>query len=140
MLRRMKADVNMSLPPMRELLVRVEMSATQKKFYRDILASKFPVLAGSQGRSSKALLNVVDELRKVCNHPYLFPGAEPLIADQAEAFQASRWSCHGVARTHGPQRRGTARSCGATNVLHPSPCRRRCCARPASCLCCTRCA
>ena len=53
----------------------------QREFYRSLLARHMPVLV--TGKSSGgatthcALKNLVMELRKCCNHPYLFQGAEP---------------------------------------------------------------
>jgi SNF2 family DNA or RNA helicase len=73
-LRRLKSDVNISLPPKRELVLFAGLSALQKKFYRWILTKNVAAL-GAQ--NSRAMTNVIMQLRKCCNHPYLFAGAEP---------------------------------------------------------------
>jgi SWI/SNF-related matrix-associated actin-dependent regulator of chromatin subfamily A member 5 len=49
------------------------MSKLQKEYYRKILTKDPKAL---QGRKSMKLLNIVMQLRKCCNHPYLFDGAE----------------------------------------------------------------
>lgn len=79
MLRRLKADVETSLPPKHETILFTGMSAMQKKLYRDILLRDIDVLQGTGGNSSgsrTAILNIVMQLRKCAGHPYLFPGVE----------------------------------------------------------------
>ncbi|KAK9828698.1 hypothetical protein WJX72_001585 [[Myrmecia] bisecta] len=85
LLRRTKKDVLKQLPPKREQIVRVELSALQKEYYRGILTKNFPNLAAGRAQTSR-LKNVMMELRKCCNHPYLFEGAEPHIADPQKAL------------------------------------------------------
>jgi len=75
MLRRLKADVEKSLPPKHETILFTGMSAMQKKLYRDILIRDIDAVQGSSG-SRTAILNIVMQLRKCAGHPYLFPGAE----------------------------------------------------------------
>lgn len=89
MLRRMKKDVLQQLPPKRELIVRVELSKAQKQYYRQILLNNYPVLQPSSSREGKRatrLKNVIMELRKCCNHPYLFEGAEDNLYDTLRVF------------------------------------------------------
>ena len=76
MLRRLKADVEKSLPPKHETILYTGMSSLQKKLYRDILLRDFDALQGSGNGSRSALLNIVMQLRKCAGHPYLFPGVE----------------------------------------------------------------
>lgn len=71
-LRRVKKDVLTQMPPKREQIVRVEMSAQQREFYKQILVRQFPVLRGGGAKSAGPLKNVMMELRKCCNHPVLF--------------------------------------------------------------------
>ncbi|CAI5743326.1 unnamed protein product [Peronospora destructor] len=55
------------------------MSAMQRTYYKEVIAKDAEVLNGvvkAQG-SRIHLLNILPQLRKVCDHPYLFPGAEP---------------------------------------------------------------
>jgi len=75
LLRRLKADVEKGLPPKKETILKIGMSAQQKKFYAALLQKDIDAIQGGADRTR--LLNVVMQLRKCCNHPYLFQGAEP---------------------------------------------------------------
>lgn len=75
MLRRLKADVFKNMPSKTELIVRVELSPMQKKYYKYILTRNFEALNTRGGGNQVSLLNVVMDLKKCCNHPYLFPVA-----------------------------------------------------------------
>ncbi|KAJ3608915.1 hypothetical protein NHX12_023443 [Muraenolepis orangiensis] len=75
MLRRLKADVFKHMPSKTELIVRVELSPMQKKYYKFILTRNFDALNTRGGGNQVSLLNVVMDLKKCCNHPYLFPVA-----------------------------------------------------------------
>nr|XP_043873739.1 chromodomain-helicase-DNA-binding protein 4a isoform X2 [Solea senegalensis] len=75
MLRRLKADVFKHMPSKTELIVRVELSPMQKKYYKFILTKNFDALNTKGGGNQVSLLNVVMDLKKCCNHPYLFPTA-----------------------------------------------------------------
>ena len=78
LLRRIKADVEKSLLPKQELNVYVKMSEMQRKWYQKILEKDIDAVNGANKKESKTrLLNIVMQLRKCCNHPYLFEGAEP---------------------------------------------------------------
>ncbi|OAD75458.1 Homeodomain-like DNA binding domain-containing transcription factor [Phycomyces blakesleeanus NRRL 1555(-)] len=79
LLRRIKSDVEKSLLPKKEINVYVRMSSMQRKWYQKILEKDIDAVnAGISKKEGKTrLLNVVMQLRKCCNHPYLFDGAEP---------------------------------------------------------------
>lgn len=79
LLRRIKNDVEKSLLPKQELNVYVGMSPMQRKWYQSILEKDIDAVNGANGKkeSKTRLLNIVMQLRKCCNHPYLFEGAEP---------------------------------------------------------------
>lgn len=47
----------------------------QKKYYKYILTRNFEALNARGGGNQVSLLNVVMDLKKCCNHPYLFPVA-----------------------------------------------------------------
>lgn len=49
----------------------------QKVWYKNVLLKDATALNQLGGASRVQLLNVLMQLRKVCNHPYLFEGAEP---------------------------------------------------------------
>jgi superfamily II DNA or RNA helicase len=72
-LRRNK-DVLSDLPTKKEYILYSSLTAMQKKYYIGVLKKDSQVLGKSASRS---LLNVIMSLRKCCNHPYLFQGAEP---------------------------------------------------------------
>ncbi|GMF29839.1 unnamed protein product [Phytophthora lilii] len=68
-----------TLPPISEVVVHTPMSSMQRAYYKEVIAKNAEVLNGvakAQG-SRVPLLNILPQLRKACNHPYLFPGAEP---------------------------------------------------------------
>ncbi|XP_078284169.1 chromodomain-helicase-DNA-binding protein 3-like, partial [Rhinoraja longicauda] len=75
MLRRLKADVFKNMPSKTELIVRVELSTMQKKYYKFILTRNFDALNSKGGGNQVSLLNIMMDLKKCCNHPYLFPVA-----------------------------------------------------------------
>ncbi|GLI59043.1 hypothetical protein VaNZ11_000871 [Volvox africanus] len=75
LLRRVKSDVERGLPPKKETILKIGMSDMQKKWYAALLQKDIDALNGGADRAK--LLNVVMQLRKCCNHPYLFQGAEP---------------------------------------------------------------
>ena len=80
MLRRLKADVEKTLPPKHETILFTGMSAMQKKLYKEILMRDIDILQGTSGTQASggrtAVLNIVMQLRKAAGHPYLFPGLE----------------------------------------------------------------
>eukprot|EP00803_Ostreobium_quekettii_P003791 evm.model.scf_714EXC.7 EVM.evm.TU.scf_714EXC.7 scf_714EXC:47239-61229(-) len=84
LLRRLKKDVLKELPPKKEQIVRVEMSPVQKEVYKSILTKSFKVLTAGKAGKATALKNVMMQLRKCCNHPYVFEGIEPIIWDPEE--------------------------------------------------------
>ncbi|XP_043542852.1 chromodomain-helicase-DNA-binding protein 3 isoform X2 [Chiloscyllium plagiosum] len=75
MLRRLKTDVFKNMPSKTELIVRVELSTMQKKYYKFILTRNFDALNSKGGGNQVSLLNIMMDLKKCCNHPYLFPVA-----------------------------------------------------------------
>ncbi|KAH3744142.1 chromatin-remodeling complex ATPase chain Iswi [Pelomyxa schiedti] len=76
MLRRTKVDVEKSLPPKKEIKVFVRLSTLQTGLYRSILKKERDVLLGVYKQRTR-LLNMIMQLRKACNHPYLFHEIEP---------------------------------------------------------------
>ncbi|WPH01431.1 putative SANT/Myb domain, helicase, Homeobox-like domain superfamily, ISWI, HAND [Acrodontium crateriforme] len=79
LLRRVKSDVEKSLLPKKEVNLYVGMSEMQVNWYRKIIEKDIDAVNGANGKkeSKTRLLNIVMQLRKCCNHPYLFDGAEP---------------------------------------------------------------
>ncbi|RKP19872.1 hypothetical protein ROZALSC1DRAFT_817, partial [Rozella allomycis CSF55] len=84
MLRRLKEDVEKSIPVKEETIIEVELTGPQKKYYRAILEKNFNFLTkGCKGNNMPNLMNVMMELRKCCIHPYLIKGAEERINEEA---------------------------------------------------------
>ncbi|CCF56547.1 hypothetical protein KAFR_0B02490 [Kazachstania africana CBS 2517] len=78
-LRRLKKDVEKSLPSKTERILRVELSDIQTEYYKNILTKNYRALqAGAKG-GHISLLNVMSELKKASNHPYLFDNAEDRV-------------------------------------------------------------
>jgi SWI/SNF-related matrix-associated actin-dependent regulator of chromatin subfamily A member 5 len=70
LLRRLKAEVEKDLPAKKEMILKVGMSEMQKEFYKKALQKDIEVI--NAGGTQTRLLNMVMQLRKCCNHPYLF--------------------------------------------------------------------
>lgn len=81
MLRRLKADVEKTLPKKSETLVFCEMAPLQRETYKKVLERDLSVVAGTENAGRTAVLNIVMQLRKACNHPYLFTGVEDRTLD-----------------------------------------------------------
>jgi len=77
LLRRLKADVERTLLPKIETKLYIPMTDMQKSWYRAILQKDSIALNAVGGPEKTRILNILMQLRKVCNHPYLFEGAEP---------------------------------------------------------------
>ncbi|XP_017774812.1 PREDICTED: chromodomain-helicase-DNA-binding protein 1 isoform X2 [Nicrophorus vespilloides] len=70
-LRRVKKDVEKSLPAKVEQILRVEMTPIQKQYYKWILTKNYNALRKGVKGSTNTFLNIVIELKKCCNHALL---------------------------------------------------------------------
>ena len=77
LLRRLKADVEKSLLPKKEMNIYVGLSRMQREWYQKILMKDIDIVNGAGRVEKMRLQNILMQLRKCCNHPYLFDGAEP---------------------------------------------------------------
>ncbi|KAK1787712.1 hypothetical protein P4O66_015934 [Electrophorus voltai] len=102
LLRRIKQEVEKSLPPKKEVKIYLGLSKMQREWgkrqitgmhraektskeiaettkirYTRILMKDIDVLNSAGKVDKMRLLNILMQLRKCCNHPYLFDGAEP---------------------------------------------------------------
>lgn len=83
-IRRTKRLVEKDLPPKTEKIIRVELSDVQLEYYKNILTRNYAALnAGSNGQKM-GLLNIMMELKKASNHPFMFPNAEEKIMNGSD--------------------------------------------------------
>jgi chromodomain-helicase-DNA-binding protein 1 len=78
-LRRTKQKVENDLPPKSEKIIRVELSDVQLEYYKNILTRNYAALNEGAKGPKQSLLNIMMELKKASNHPYMFPNAEEKI-------------------------------------------------------------
>lgn len=85
LLRRVKEDVEKSLPPKEETIIEVELTAVQKQWYRAIYERNTAFLyKGTNSNNAPNLMNVMMELRKCCNHPFLNNGVEESVCENLQ--------------------------------------------------------
>lgn len=77
LLRRLKSDVEKSLLPKKEVKIYIGLSKMQREWYTKILMKDIDIVNGAGKHEKMRLQNILMQLRKCCNHPYLFDGAEP---------------------------------------------------------------
>ena len=89
LLRRRKAEVETELPHKVEVVLRAGLSAWQSRYYSSLLTRQRVGTDGASGGGG--LMNRAMQLRKCCNHPYLFlQGSEYTAADaRRETVRAS---------------------------------------------------
>ncbi|KAI3411999.1 hypothetical protein GPALN_002053 [Globodera pallida] len=68
LLRRMKKDVEKSLPAKVEQILRVDMTVQQKQFYKLVLTRNYEELSKGVKGSINGFVNIMMELKKSCNH------------------------------------------------------------------------
>jgi len=85
LLRRLKKDVESQLPDKVEYIIKCEMSGMQRALYthmqeRGIMLTDNPGKGKGGGGGAKALMNTIMQLRKLCNHPFMFQHIEESFA------------------------------------------------------------
>uniref|UniRef100_A0A671WRK1 SWI/SNF related BAF chromatin remodeling complex subunit ATPase 2 n=1 Tax=Sparus aurata TaxID=8175 RepID=A0A671WRK1_SPAAU len=85
LLRRLKKEVESQLPEKVEYVIKCDMSAIQKVLYRH-MQKGILLTDGSEkdkkGKGgAKALMNTIMQLKKICNHPYMFQHIEESFAE-----------------------------------------------------------
>ncbi|KAK9839615.1 hypothetical protein WJX81_001019 [Elliptochloris bilobata] len=78
LLRRLKSDVEKGLPGKHEHVVRCRLSKRQRTLYEEYMASSDTASTLASG-NFLGIINVLMQLRKVCNHPDLFEG-RPIVS------------------------------------------------------------
>ncbi|XP_055855745.1 chromatin-remodeling complex ATPase chain Iswi [Episyrphus balteatus] len=77
LLRRLKSEVEKRLKPKKEIKIFVGLSKMQREWYTKVLMKDIDVVNGAGKVEKMRLQNILMQLRKCTNHPYLFDGAEP---------------------------------------------------------------
>ncbi|KAK2716072.1 hypothetical protein QYM36_010596, partial [Artemia franciscana] len=77
LLRRLKSEVEKGLKPKKEMKVFIGLSKMQRELYTKILMKDIDIVNGAGKMEKMRLQNILMQLRKCCNHPYLFDGIEP---------------------------------------------------------------
>lgn len=86
LLRRLKIDVAKQLPPKIEHVVMCKLSKRQLFLYEEFMA-RSSTKSFLQGGNYMGMMNILMQLRKVCNHPDLFeprPIVSPFLSDPIE--------------------------------------------------------
>lgn len=86
LIRRVKKDVEKSLPAKTERILRVELSSLQKTYYRAILQKEFRILMKGMRGNVSSFTNIMMELKKCANHAHLVapPEEEPLPKEKLQ--------------------------------------------------------
>lgn len=72
-------SASFTLPPISEIVVHTPLSPMQRELYKEVVAKNSDAInsIAKHAASRVNLTNILPQLRKICNHPYLFPGTEP---------------------------------------------------------------
>ena len=78
LLRRLKKDVEKDLPDKQERVIKCKFSALQAKLYKQLVTyQQMSVSDGKGGKTGmRGLTNMLMQLRKLCNHPFVFEQVE----------------------------------------------------------------
>lgn len=90
-LRRLKEDVEKSVPPKEETLIEVELTVDQKQYYRALYEKNLKFLHKNKKRALEgpSLNNLAMQLRKVCNHVFLLNGIEEEFREKTKREKLS---------------------------------------------------
>lgn len=76
LLRRLKKDVEAELPDKVELILKCPMSALQQTLYNTVARRSASALRDPRNVGIRRLNNTIMQLRKICNHPFVFDEVE----------------------------------------------------------------
>ncbi|KAI9746662.1 MAG: hypothetical protein M1818_000376 [Claussenomyces sp. TS43310] len=78
LLRRLKKDVEKDLPDKTEKVIKCKFSSLQARLYKQMMThNKLVVSDGKGGKTgARGLSNMIMQLRKLCNHPFVFDEVE----------------------------------------------------------------
>jgi len=94
LLRRLKKEVESQLPDKIEYVIKCDMSALQRVMYNHMQSNGILLTEDKNGKGSnpKALMNTIMQLRKICNHPFMFNELEEKIGQH---FNYTNGVCSG---------------------------------------------
>ena len=82
LLRRMKEDVETSIPPLKETIIDIELTKIQKMVYKTVYEKSKGTLQKGLGLKFVSMMNNLEiQLRKCCNHPFLLTGIKENLLD-----------------------------------------------------------
>ncbi|XP_065185679.1 probable global transcription activator SNF2L2 [Sycon ciliatum] len=86
LLRRLKKEVESQLPSKTEYVIRCEMSSLQRRIYRHMQKRGVLLTDGSENNKkgkggTRSLQNTIVQLRKICNHPFMFQQMEEAYSE-----------------------------------------------------------
>ncbi|KAI9471946.1 MAG: SNF2 family N-terminal domain-containing protein [Benjaminiella poitrasii] len=99
LLRRLKSDVEAELPDKVERIIKCKMSVLQSKLYQQIKKDNSFYLTNGQTKSEKisyqvkGLNNTVMQLRKICNHPFVFEEVEKALNPSGKSNELLYRTC-----------------------------------------------
>ena len=78
LLRRLKKDVEKDLPDKTEKVIKCKFSSLQARLYKQMVTHNKLVVSDGQGgkTGARGLSNMIMQLRKLCNHPFVFDEVE----------------------------------------------------------------
>ncbi|KAK7430039.1 transcriptional regulator [Neonectria magnoliae] len=81
LLRRLKKDVEKDLPDKTEKVIKCKFSALQSRLYKQMVTHNKLVVGDSKGgkTGARGLSNMIMQLRKLCNHPFVFDVIENVM-------------------------------------------------------------
>jgi len=84
LLRRLKKDVEKDLPDKQERVIKCSFSSLQSKLYKQLVThNRLMVSDGKGGKTGlRGLSNMLMQLRKLCNHPFVFEEVEDQVNPQ----------------------------------------------------------
>lgn len=81
LLRRLKKDVEKDLPDKTEKVIKCKFSSLQARLYKEMLTNNKLIVSDGKGgkMGARGLSNVIMQLRKLCNHPFVFDEIETVM-------------------------------------------------------------
>ncbi|KAI9681780.1 MAG: hypothetical protein M1829_000525 [Trizodia sp. TS-e1964] len=96
LLRRLKKDVEKDLPEKQETVIKCKFSALQARLYKQMVSHNKLFVSDKKGGKTgvRGLSNMLMQLRKLCNHPFVFDEVEDQM-NPSRAIDDSIWRSAG---------------------------------------------